>query len=299
MGAVFLHILVMVFAASGTAREWTDSSGHYKVEAELIGFNDKVVVLKKQNDDLISIPLEQLSTEDQDFLKSKDAAIEDGIQTWTTRHGLKVRGRVLEYAQKDVTVQRRRGRIYVNDRLFDNLPGIYKEMVLQIVSHFENITIEDKKGLESWTLKLKGAPKTFACEGVLLELESGDLYGVPFFFFSEDDRNVLEPGWERWLAAKNDSQSQQQHSFELEAQASAYQRDRETQRQTMQLQLQLQAYDAGLFDLWEVVMRPMSPQNAPMLVVVPARDSRQASSEAQRRYPGYAVGAISKVRRRH
>ena len=141
-------------------------------------------------------------------------------------------------------------------------------------------------------------PKTFTCEGVLLELESGDMYGVPFFFFSEDDLKVLQPGWERWLAAKNDGEAQQRQSFELEAHASAYQQNNEVQRQAMQLQLQLQAYDAGLFDLWEVAMNPMSRQNVPMLVVVPARDSRQASAEAQKRYPGYVAGPVSKVKRR-
>jgi len=67
----------------------------------------------------------------------------------------------------------------------------------------------------------------------------------------------------------------------------------------MQLQLELQGYDAGLFDLWEVRLIPASVPGIPQIVVVPGRNSREASVEAQRRYPGYmAAGPIAKVRRR-
>ena len=45
--------------------------------------------------------------------------------------------------------------------------------------------------------KLRGEPRTYTCEGVVLELENGDEYGVPFFFFSEDDLKTLSPGWQR------------------------------------------------------------------------------------------------------
>ena len=61
-------------------------------------------------------------------------------------------------------------------------------------------------------------------------------------------------------------------------------------------QLQLQGYDAGLFDLWEVALYPR--RGMPLSVVVPARNSDQASQAALAKYPNYRVGAVAKVRRR-
>src|SRR5262245_47235516 len=117
--------LLCVLAATG-ARPWTDSSGNYNLSAKLIGFNDSIVVLENEKGDLLSMPIEKLSKEDQEYIKSKEAADDvgkqDDLSTWTTRRGLKVRGRVLEYVRKVVTIQQRFGKIYVNDHLFDNLP---------------------------------------------------------------------------------------------------------------------------------------------------------------------------------
>ena len=194
-------------------RTWTDSTGNYHVEADLIGFNDATVVLKKENRQLVAVPIDKLSKEDQAYLESKEAVEQarqsaDAMQTWTMASGLKVVGRVVDYARRDVTIQRRYGKIYVNDRLFDNLPEVYQKMLPKIVSHFEKTQIDDKRAFDSWAAKLRGEPRTFTCEGVLLELENGDEYGVPFFFFSKDDLKVLQPGWQRWLAADKDRAKQ-------------------------------------------------------------------------------------------
>lgn len=206
----------------------------------------------------------------------------------------------MDYAKKDITIQQRRGKIYVNDRLFDNLPEIYQRMLPKIVSHFEKTSIDDKRGLESWAMKLRGEPRTFACEGVMLELDSGDEYGIPFFFFSENDLKLLRPGWQRWLAADKDRTKQQQESFLLQTQTQAYQQNQAINQQIAMMQLQMQGYQAGLFDLWEVALLPgpgvMSP---PLSVVVPGRDSRSAAAEAVRLNPGFVAGAISRVTRKY
>ena len=65
------------------------------------------------------------------------------------------------------------------------------------------------------------------------------------------------------------------------------------------MQLQMQAYDAGLFDLWEVQLWPgPGVDRSPLVVVVPARDSRSAAQEAIQRNPGFTAGAVVKVSRR-
>jgi hypothetical protein len=297
--------LWLVLSALADGRMWTDSTGAYRLEADLIGFDEATVVLKKADRQLVAFPIAKLSPEDRAYLKSKHAADHasqsaDAMQTWTMASGLKVVGRVVDYARKDVTVQQRRGKTYVNDRLFDNLPEVYRKMLPKLVAHFEKTPIDDKRGLDAWAMKLRGEPRTFTCEGVMLELENGDQYGVPFFFFSNDDLKVLQPGWQRWLASEKDRARQEQESLLLQAQAQAYQQDRMVNQQAAMMQLQMQGYQAGLFDLWEVRLFPgPGVASAPLCVVVPARDSRTAVAEAVRRNPGFVAGPVSKVRRKY
>ncbi len=294
-----------VFAALAYGRTWTDSTGYYRVEADLIGFSETTAVLKKENDHLVAVPLAKLSEEDRAYLQSKDAAevsrrSAGAMQTWSMASGLKVIGKVVDYGRRDITVQRRRGKTYVNERLLDNLPEVYQRMLPKIVSHFENTEVEGMPEFNSWVMRLRGEPRTFTCEGVILELENGDEYGVPFFLFSEDDLKILTPGWERWLAAGTDRANQEQESFLLQTQAQAYQQDQRVNQQIAMMQLQMQGYQAGLYDLWEVRLLPGSGvAGRPLSVVVPARDSRSAAAEAVRLNPGFVAGPVSKVMRNY
>jgi hypothetical protein len=285
-------------------RTWSDSTGNYRVEADMVAYNDSHVVLKKKNHQLVAVPIDKLSSEDRAYLESKEAADEahqaaDALQTWTMASGLKVIGRVIDFGRRDVTIQRKYGAIYVNDRQFKNLPEVYQKMLPKIISHFEKIEIDDKQGLDSWAAKLRGEPCTFTCEGVLLQLENGDVYGVPFFFFSDDDMKVLEPGWNRWLAGNKDRAKREQESFLLQSQTQAYKQDQMANRQIAMMQLQMQGYQAGLYDLWEVCLYPGRGVNAsPIVVVVPGRDSRSAAAKAVQLNPGFVAGAVGKVSRK-
>ena len=294
-------------AAAAADRSWTDSTSKYCVEASLIAFDEERAVLKKENHELIAIPLARLSKEDREYLKSKEAAEQvrraaDQMQTWIMHSGIEVVGRVVDFGRKDVTIQRRRGRLYVNDRLFDNLPQVYREMLPKIVAHFEKIDIDGRSGLDSWVLQQRGAGRTFICEGVILELKNGDEYGFPFFLFSAEDRKVLQPGWERWLAAEQSVETRSERERQrllLQSAAQAYQQDRLANQQITLLQLDLLAAASGLVDLWQVQLLPrpgvLSP---PLSVVVPSRDSRAATQEALLRNPGFTAGAVSRVARR-
>ncbi len=301
-----VSFVYLTFAASMIVgqemREWGDESGQYTVKAQLIAYDDEHVVLEKENDELISIATKDLSKQDQEFLKSEKASelLNDSassLKTWTMQSGLKVKAIAVDFAQRSITVQRQRGKIYVNDRPLANLPAVYQKMVPKIVGHFEGREIDDEQALEKWVRRTPQMKKTFECEGVLLELENGDRYGVPFFFFSESDRNALEPGWNRWLAAIDDSETQEKEAFYLRAQAQANAENIERMRQVSEVNLQLQAYDAGLFDLWEVALYPPNG-GRPMSVVVPGRDSREATNAALQKYPNARVGAVAKSRRR-
>ncbi len=58
------------------ARTWTDKTGKYKIDADLIAFNDKSVVLQRADHELGMVSIDVLSQADQEYLKSKAAAEE-------------------------------------------------------------------------------------------------------------------------------------------------------------------------------------------------------------------------------
>src|SRR5712672_3374851 len=148
--------LLLAAAATAQARLWTDTTGNYKVEADLISFSDKKVVLERTDDhQLISLQPEELSQADRDYIQSKAGqdvvnALSKALQTWTLQDGTKVVGRVINYGRRQVTLQRQDGKIYVNDHLFENLPEIYQRMIPKIVNFFEKINPVDRQGLEDW-----------------------------------------------------------------------------------------------------------------------------------------------------
>lgn len=283
------------------ARTWTDSTGHYSVEADLIAFNDSTVVLQRADHELVAVPIEKLSAADQEYLKSKEASelatqTADAEQTWTMVDGSKVVGRVVDFARRDMTVQRRRGRIYVNDRRFENLPEIYQRMVPKIVAHFEKLQVADESGLNSWLIRQRGQPRTFTLEGVVLELENGDEYGFPFFFFTPEDLRILKPGWDEWLAAHEDYDRRDDQAFLLQSAAAARQRDAEVQREIALMQLNLQAVQAGLTAVWEVTLYPAAGTTGPPIWVAEfGRNSAQAIENALRSHPGYVAGPVRRV----
>jgi hypothetical protein len=301
----FGWLILAVVPSTANARLWTDSTGGYTVEADLIAFDDEQVVLARDDHHLVLVPLEKLSGDDRDYLESKEATestrrLADAMQTWTMQGGLKIVGRIVNYGRKEITLQRRRGKIYVNDRRFENLPEVYQRMVPKIVAHFEHLAGDNRRALEAWLVRQKGQPRTFSCEGVVLELENGDEYGVPFFFFSQRDLKVLRPGWDEWLADQDDYDQQQDDAFRLQSLAAAYHRDRQVEQQIAITQLNLQAVQGGITSVWEVTLYPQSAGvGPPMSVVTYGRNSRDATNAALAQYPGYTAGPVRKVSGRY
>jgi hypothetical protein len=296
-------------ALSGTAveaRVWTDSSGNYTLEAELVTFNERSVVLQRADHELVAFPIEKLSAEDRAYLESAEAKEADqksieGTQTWALRNGAKVTGRLVDYTSRDVTISQRRRRIYVNDRALNNLPEFYQQLIPEIVSHFEKLPRADRRALNAWAGSQGSRPRTFKVDGVILETENGDEYGIPFFLFSDADLAVIKPGWDEWLAVhgSDDFGAQEDQAFLVRSLAAARSRDQEVQREIALMQLQLQAVEAGLTSLWEVTLHPAAGQGGPPLwVVVPGRDSRQATQQALDLNPGYVAGPVRRVSRR-
>jgi hypothetical protein len=73
---------ILIPFAGLTAREWTDASGKFRVEAELVAVKNGKVFLEKADGSAVSVPLERLSELDRKFLQSiteKSATVEKAV----------------------------------------------------------------------------------------------------------------------------------------------------------------------------------------------------------------------------
>jgi hypothetical protein len=300
---IVIATTLILTVSTAHARKWTDSSGNYSFEGDLIAFNETDLVIQKSDKTLVAVDLEQLSKADQEYVTSKEAA--EAVdkrnakqQVWKMASGLEVIADVVDYIRKDITFSMTRGKIYVNDTLFENLTGVQQRVVPLIAAQFTGRPITDRAGLFDWLKRVRGAPQTFTYEGVQMELDNGDLYAVPFFLFSPEALKVLKPGWDEWAAKHSTWEQQQESELRLQTQAQSFQEGQAQTNQLLKLQLQMQAYQAGLFSLWEVVLYPGPGVGGwPLSVVVPGRDSRQAAEAALANNPGYTVGPIARVNR--
>ncbi len=115
---------LLTFAADVFAREWTDKSGTYKVSGELVAFDDVEITLKldakQKGRELLAFPIDQLSENDKSYLQSEEMRLEmqraDAKHVWTLKNGMKVIAKPVDFIRKDVVIQRRRGKVFVNDR---------------------------------------------------------------------------------------------------------------------------------------------------------------------------------------
>jgi hypothetical protein len=289
-------LLLSALAPSAWGREWTDHTGKHKVEAELVEFDDRLVVLKKEETGkLVAVPIEKLSKADREFLQSKPARKEVDEahrknRTWKLRDGTQAVGHVTAYGARDVTVVRRSGMVYVNDKPFGELSKQHQHFVLSIINDQESAALKTAKDLEAWAVKQKGQPRTFRCEGVIIETTDGEQLAAPFCVFSEEDLKVLQPGYEQWKAAEKDAERRDEQSLLVRSLASAYQRDRQIDRQ-------IQMLDAlsDWLDLWQVQIVVGGKQST---IVVPGRNSNEARAAALAKNPGAEVGAIRRLDKR-
>ena len=70
---VFASALLLASGSPSTAlaRVWTDSTGRYTLEADLVASNDRMIVLQRADHELGAFPLDKLSARDREFVKSQ------------------------------------------------------------------------------------------------------------------------------------------------------------------------------------------------------------------------------------
>ncbi|GAA5506834.1 SHD1 domain-containing protein [Novipirellula caenicola] len=293
---------LVVATATGNAREWSSFDGQYKIDAEVVAFNDTTVVLKRKSGKLVAVELAELSQQDRDYVASqetKDAFHKsaDQMQTWTSVDGMKIRGRVVAYGQKDLVVQRKLGNVMINGTAFARIDPLHQAVILKIISHLEGTKIEDASQLSAWARKtLSAEPKTYPLEGVLMALESGDQISVPFFLFAKEDLAVLQPGWEHWLSETEDEAARERESLMVQTSAMQYQREKERDYQIERMKLDMLAAATGLTSIWEVLLKPRpGVYGRRTSVIVTARNSDIATRMVTSRYPGYAVVGVRRA----
>jgi len=305
-----LALISLAFKSPVEARQWRDQTGVYSIEADLIGFDDQTVILQRANKELGACEIDKLCEADREFLKSKQALeIHDSnlqkVQSWKLVNGLHMIGKIADYAKRDLTIQRRRGKVYVNDKSFTSLPPVYQKMLLAILSEEEQQKIESESDLNAWVLTLKGEPKEYHLEGVVMELENGDEHSIPFFMFVDQDRELLQGGFDEWLAHHGDVMEDDEvpqftqpneHQIMLQTLAATYHQDQQVNQQIALMNLQLQQVQAGITSPWEVTLYPgPGNRNPPRWVVVYARDSQIATNLAIQQNPGFVVGPIRRL----
>jgi hypothetical protein len=310
-----LAVLIFLSSQAFAERTWTDRSGTYQLVAELVAFNDNLAILKTAEGELLSFPISDLSDASREFLQSKEAMEvhqAKGNQKWTLESGFQLIGRLVSHEDRDVTLQRRVGKFYVNDRPFDNLPAEYKAILPKVIGHFEKKEFSDAAALEKWVAaKLGYRPRTYHCEGVKLAMENGDEFLFPYFLFAEADRKFLELGGDEFRKTEVDSEERHKQTLYSQAMAEQYhlerqrmeseaqileQRERNSNQQIKRIEVGLLAVASGVTDLWEVAMIPRGGSiYQAQMVVVPAQNSLQASQKAVQKWPGYNVGPIRRV----
>jgi hypothetical protein len=300
--ALFCIFTVLAGTGPVEGREWSNSNGQFKLEAEAVAFNDTTVVLKRPTGRLVAVELKELSEADQAFIKSKQT-IKDAqpspnqVQTWTAKDGMKVRGRVLAYGKKQLSVQRQLGKVFINDQPFSRIDQLHQKLILKTISQLENVNLEDQRQLESWARKLGPNVKTYPLEGVLMELESGDIIGVPFFLFDPKELSILEPGWKYWLTQSEDEEARNREDLIVQSTAMQYQRDRQNQQQIEILKLNMLARATGLITVWEVMLEPAGGMGRRTSVMVQADNSALATEMVLQKYPGYNVVGVRASRK--
>ena len=292
-------------------REWSDSTGRLKLEAEFFAASSDTVVIKRRDGSLVGLKIDELSAADLAFVNEKKQQLEaakgteatdaSAFQTWTSVDGFEIRGKVIAFGRREVSVQRIAGLVTVNGTAMSRLNLFYQYIVPKVVAKFADPTVKTAQDVDRWLRSLRTPPPTFTVEGVLMKLEDGSELAVPFFLLSERDLAILNPGWEKWKQEDSSERDRQQESFLMSVQADSYQRQKDadaTSHQIQMMQLGLMAVNAGLISIWEVQLQPRPGVYArPTWVMVPAPNSLDAEQQVLQNYPGFTVVGVRRASR--
>jgi len=193
-----------------------------------------------------------------------------------------------------------RGKTHVNQKPIEELDQLYQYMIPKIVAEYDDPSVKTVADLALWGRQLRGKEKSFAVDGVLLRLENGEKVAVPLIMFADEERSVLETGWENWAAQSTKEEEKRRQEFLTQTAAQDYQQQREAQAQINQriqmMQLEMLAVNNGFIEIWEVMLLPRPGVAArPTSVIVSAQNSQSARLMAEQNYRGFVAGAVRQI----
>lgn len=307
-----LILLTISIACSSVAnadhsRRWADRSGKFTVDAELLISDKDLVVLEREDGDVIAVRRDQLSKTDQEFLSKHDANSVSALRSdtdsqWKLSHGQVIAGRLMGFGQQDLIVKRERGEIWVNDRRLEELPSAYRKILPNVVAAIDRKPIHSLEELEAHLIELGAGPFKYTVEGVQLDLKDWGAVTVPLPLLAIDEAKEIQPGYDRWKASRENTVSDdERYKIESRERLALQSRDRlrarvnpRNRRQMRLMELSLIAADTGVTDIWEVVINPPNRYGYQQSVIVSAPNSLDARRQVAQKYPNWKIGAIAK-----
>jgi SLA1 homology domain 1, SHD1 len=311
VGTVFLAISVSFELNSvAEARTWSDASGKFKVEGELVSFHDGIVVVQTAKAGLLALRIEQLSAADQEYVNGREAkeSLElykkTDIETrWDLVNGISLVGSVTDITVQNVVIHRKDDMVFVGETSQEKLRPIYRQIVVAMVNHFSGKNYTSLKEVEEHLKKLRPPALQFQVESVVISSQEFGAVYVPLFLFDERSKKLLAPSLDR-LKAIASSKLDDTERGSLTAHESAMSRallranaaNRQGDLLTLRmLQLGIQTGSEAV-DIWEVLLVPWVAYRWPVTAIIVADNSEMAAALALRQYPGYTVSGVVKAR---
>ena len=309
--ACFLLLLLVYGLAPLRAREWSDNSGHFKIEADLVAFDGETVVLRAKAGRLLAVKLANLSADDIAYLKTPEVAsfennapIQDSPTEWSLQNGQVVRGAITGIGIQQVVIFRRDSKVHVSFNGKEIADPIYKLLLPEIVNHAASTSYKSLDELDRHLATLKPPSVTYMLPTVTIATNSGNV-AIPVFLFKKEEQHYLWAASER-LRLLQESELTSEEREKIAARenflARSFGRGRRAAAalpsEISQIQLDLlanAALVAARAEFWEVVISPPNAYLLPFTVVVPAANSAEAEARVAAQYPGYTLVGISRT----
>lgn len=313
MSGALLHSFVscLLFAIAPSAvesRAWSDPTGAFLVQGAVVATDDVSVVIERPDGELLVLERAQLAPADQKYLAAYDqprAGEDDAARfdVWTLYDGTSLRGESIGFGSGTWRVNRERGDILLGGRKLQDLPRAYTSLLMYVVAQADGEQLDDRDDLQRHLADQGGGPLGYDVEGLQVLLPSGDQLTIPLGALERNTAAQLAPGLARWNAAQGDevqTADRDEVTRRERLMIEAYRRRRGSQqeRQLRAMHLQLQGAEAGVTEIWEVMLEPPTAYGYPLTVVVPGQSSAVAGQLALQRYPGWRVAGIRKLNHR-
>ncbi len=307
----FLFLLLISGSLSLAAREWSDSSGNFKVEADLVAFDGETVVLKAKTGRLLALKLADLSKSDLEYLKTPEVAafensapVPEAPTEWSLQNGQVVRGAMAGIGIQKVLIFRRDAKTHISFDGKEITHPIYKTLLPEIVNQLASTSFKTLEELDRHLATLKPPSLAYALPSVTVSTDKGTVC-IPNFLFKKEEQKYIWAASER-LRSLQDSELSSEDREKLLARenflARSYGRGRNqavngpVEISQMQLDfLANAALVAARAEFWEVVIAPPNAYMMPFTVLVPAANSGDAEAQVAARYPGYRLVGIGRA----